>query len=111
MAGEIKAKIIEVVNLIPKGYVSNYGTIATVVNILIGTSVSAQLVWWQLNSIWNDVCSRRRVVSKKWEISALKLWEKWQRQIMILKWEWVQVDIHNQINMKIYWYYFPEILS
>ena len=111
MVRELKSKIIEIVNCVPRWKVTNYGTIATVVNILLWTSVSAQLIWWQLNWLWSKDCERQRIVSKKWQISALKLWDKWVRQIALLKKEWVFVDQENKVDMNVYWYYFPEILS
>ena len=40
----LKAKIVEVVNLIPEGKVTNYGEVARVVSVLMGKSYTAQLI-------------------------------------------------------------------
>jgi len=95
MVSALKQKIIEVVNLIPEGRVSSYGRVAQVVNILWSTTVTAQLIGWQLSGMKPEECeqlARWRVVNKKWVVTSLKLGEKWLKQIALLEsryWEWI----------------------
>jgi methylated-DNA-protein-cysteine methyltransferase related protein len=78
----IKTQIIELVNQIPLGKVTNYGTIG----IIVG--VSGQMVGWILSGMkqeeW-ELCPWHRVVAKDGTISSLKLGPKGmiQKQILI----------------------------
>jgi len=113
MAWEIQKKMIEVVNLIPKGKVSSYGRVAQVVSILTQKIIWAQVIGWLLSglpeSAW-DQLPWWRVVNKKWVVTSLKLGEKWLRQISLLKKEGVKI-VDDHMDMKVYEYDFEEILS
>lgn len=62
------------------------------------------MVWWQLSGMneseWSSL-PWRRVVSKEWKISSLKLWSKGRRQVQLLEKEWFDVVL-NQIDMREY---------
>jgi len=113
MAGEVQEKMIEVVNLIPRGKVSSYGTVAQMVSVLLNRPISAQVIWrllsWLPEQKWLEL-PWRRVVNKKWVVTSLKLWEKWRRQIKLLQKEWVKI-VDDQMNMKEYGYDFEGVLE
>jgi methylated-DNA-protein-cysteine methyltransferase related protein len=76
-----KTKVIELVNIIPAGKVTNYGTIG----VLLG--ISGQMVGWILSGMkqeeW-ELCPWYRVVAKDGSISALKLGPKGMIQKQLL---------------------------
>lgn len=59
--------MIEVVNRIPSGYVTNYGSVAEVVRAMTNTRITAQVIGRQLSGLpeheWN-MLPWRRVVAK-----------------------------------------------
>ncbi len=112
MAWVVQEKMIEVVNLIPKGKVTSYGRVAQVVWILTSRTITAQVIWRLLS--WLPEHQRNklpwwRVVNKKWVVTSLKLGEKWLRQIKLLEKEWIKI-VDDQMDMNVYWYNFNDIL-
>jgi methylated-DNA-protein-cysteine methyltransferase related protein len=94
-----KSKVFELVNQIPIGKVTNFGTIGNIVGI------SGQMVGWILsgmkNEEWNklDCIPWYRVVSKDGSIASLKLGYKGevQRQILL---EQGYTIINDKVDMK-----------
>ena len=72
---EIKDKMIEVVNRIPRQHVTNYGEVAKVVVAETGRRITAQVIGRQLASLpqhdWMTL-PRWRVVAKSGYVSSLK---------------------------------------
>lgn len=112
MAWVVQEKMIEVVNLIPEGKVTNYGRVAQVVGILTNRVITAQVIGrllsWLPESERHNL-PRRRVVNKKWIVTSLKLGEKWLRQIKLLQDEGIDI-IDDQLDMTKYGYDFADIL-
>lgn len=99
---EIKDKMIEVVNRIPREQVTSYGEVAKVVSDETQRRVTAQLIWRQLSGLarseWNTL-PWWRVVAKSGYISALKLGDRGWKQIQLLEQEEIWV-VNNYVDMK-----------
>ena len=100
----VQGKMIEVVKRIPKGYVTNYGTIAAIVQEELDRRITPRIIGRQLSGLPVDEWSllpRRRVIAKNGFVSTLKLGDKWWKQIQLLEKEWIQVK-DNAVDMEIY---------
>ena len=101
---KIKEAMIEVVNRIPYGYVTNYGSIAEIVREMTESRISAQMIWRQLSGLpehERDILPRWRVIAKNGSISTLKLGDKGWKQIQLLEKEGIKV-LNNTVDMEIY---------
>jgi alkylated DNA nucleotide flippase Atl1 len=90
----LKEQIIEIVNRIPYGQVTNYGTIAKILARDYGRDISAQMVGWTLSGMprsERNSCCRWRVVNKEGFISSSKLGEKGLIQAQLLEQEGHQI--------------------
>jgi alkylated DNA nucleotide flippase Atl1 len=97
--------MIDVVQRIPFGKVTNYGEIATIVSDIVWHMISAQMIGRQLSGLvngWDDVVPWRRVVNKQWFVSTLKKWDKWWRQIAALESEEIPV-VDWYVDVRTYW--------
>lgn len=101
---EVKDKMIEVVNRIPRQSVSSFGEIAKIVQEELDRPVSAQVIGWLLSGLpehdWTQL-PWWRVVAKTGYVSSLKLWDKWWRQIELLRQEQIPVE-NNTVDMEIW---------
>ena len=100
-----KHKVIALVNQIPQGKVTNFGSIAKQVGI------RAQLIGWILSGLSTtecDGCCWYRVVAKDGFISSLKLGTKGfiQKQILIEQGYDLVGEGKNQVNMAIHFWDF-----
>jgi alkylated DNA nucleotide flippase Atl1 len=71
--------MIEVVKRIPRGYVTNYGTIATIVQEELDRRVTPRVIGRQLSGLpeyQRGLLPWRRVIAKSGAISTLKLGDK-----------------------------------
>jgi alkylated DNA nucleotide flippase Atl1 len=95
-----KQKVIDLVNTIPAGKVTNFGTIGKQIGI------SGQMVGWILSGMREDewsICPWYRVVAKDGYISSLKLGTKGLLQKQILQTEGYQF-IEDCVDMgKHFW--------
>jgi len=107
----IKEMVIEEVNRIPTGRVTNFGYIAEQVSAHRELYVSAQVVGWSLSGMRTSewmLCPWQRVVAKNGFISSLKLGEKGWIQKEILASEGVPVRNDDTVDMQKYGWYGAE---
>lgn len=110
---DMKQELIWLIQRIPYGMVVSYGELALQLDRQYGIHTSGWLVWRLLSNMsplerkHTIICPRWRVINKQWVITALKLWQKWLDQIILLQSEWVQV-IDGVVDMRIYEYNFIE---
>jgi methylated-DNA-protein-cysteine methyltransferase related protein len=106
---QYKQQVFELVNLIPAGRVTNFGTIGKLIGI------SGQMVGWILSGMseteWNtqDCVAWYRVVAKDGSISSLKLGIKGeiQRQILL---DQGYTLIDNKVDMSQHFFGFEDSL-
>jgi methylated-DNA-protein-cysteine methyltransferase related protein len=85
---QIKPRLIELINMVPKGRLVSYGQLARLLGI------SAQMVGWTLSGMKQSEWSAlpwQRVVAKDGAISALKLGQKGILQMDLLTQEGVEI--------------------
>lgn len=86
--------LINLINTIPVGKVTSYGTLATILNTTKNHTLTGRSVWRLLSRMpraQRDLCPWRRVINKQGYISSRKLWDKGQIQEQQLIAEWIIV--------------------